>query len=306
MIEQRDSTKEERDKPSSSHAPHSIDVRQRVRFTYEKGESIKFISHQDESRLWERTLRRAGLPLLYKQGFNPQPQMQFAAPLGLGITGSQELIDVTFSPPVPMDELMAHIRQKLPPGVRLLAGVEVPLKTVSLQSLTIGADYTILIYAEPGEIAESDLQTKIDAFLTCQVVWRERERHGQPYHYNLRPLVFELHYAGYDSGTEEHRIFLRVQMRPGATGRPDELVDALGFDNYARTLRRERIYFNDNEQDQAVFAGYPLISQDEISPQRHTKQRRKGRKRRPRSPEQANRDRQKHQPFAEKAADEFA
>ncbi|MCB0113931.1 MAG: DUF2344 domain-containing protein, partial [Caldilineaceae bacterium] len=47
--------------------------KQRVRFTYAKGEAVKFISHQDEFRLWERTLRRAGLPLLYKQGFNPQP-----------------------------------------------------------------------------------------------------------------------------------------------------------------------------------------------------------------------------------------
>ena len=56
--------------------------RQRVRFTYEKGDAIKFISHQDESRLWERTLRRADLPLLYKRGFNPQPHIQFAAPLG--------------------------------------------------------------------------------------------------------------------------------------------------------------------------------------------------------------------------------
>ena len=66
-------------------------VPQRVRFSYEKGEAIKFISHQDESRLWERTLRRANLPLLYKRGFNPQPHIQFAAPLGLGMTGTHEL-----------------------------------------------------------------------------------------------------------------------------------------------------------------------------------------------------------------------
>ena len=62
--------------------------RQYVRIIYAKTESIKFISHHDEFRLWERTLRRADLPLLYKQGFNPQPHMQFASPLGVGITGS--------------------------------------------------------------------------------------------------------------------------------------------------------------------------------------------------------------------------
>ena len=72
--------------------------RQRVRITYAKGEPIKFISHQDEFRLWERTLRRADLPLLYKRGFNPQPHMQFASPLGVGITGDREFIDITFEP----------------------------------------------------------------------------------------------------------------------------------------------------------------------------------------------------------------
>ena len=279
-------------------------VRQRVRFTYEKGETIKFISHQDESRLWERTLRRANLPLLYKRGFNPQPHIQFAAPLGLGMTGVRELLDVAFSPPVPLDELSTRIREKLPPGVRLLDATEVPFKTVSPQSLTIGADYTILIYADAGAVSEQELQAKIVAFLEQEEVWRERERHGQRYRYNLRPLVLELRYAGFDAAAAEHRIGMRVQMRPGATGRPDELVDALGFDDYARTLRRERIYFADSEADLALFAPYPVISQDEISPER-PKPRRKGRKRRRRSGAQPEVDKQTNQPFAEKAADEF-
>ena len=278
--------------------------RQRVRITYEKGEAIKFISHQDESRLWERTLRRADLPLLYKRGFNPQPHIQFAAPLGLGMTGVRELLDVAFTPPIPLDELSMRIREKLPPGVRLLNATEVPFKTVSPQSLTIGADYTILIYADAGEVSELELQAKLDAFLEQKVVWRERERHGQRYSYNLRPLVLELRYTGFDAAAAAHRIFMRVQMRPGATGRPDELVDALGFDDSARTLRRERIYFSNCEEDQALFAPYPVISQDEISPER-PKPRRKGRKRRRRAGAQPKADKQANQPFAQKAADEF-
>ena len=278
--------------------------RQRVRFTYEKGEAIKFISHQDETRLWERTLRRADLPLLYKQGFNPQPHIQFAAPLGLGMTGARELLDVVFSPPLPLDELTARIRENLPPGVQLLAGEDVPLKAVSPQSLTIGADYTILIYADANEVSDLELRAKLDAFLGKREQWRERERHGKRYRYNLRPLIFDLRYSGYDADEAEHRIFLRVQMRAGATGRPDELVDALGFDDYARTLRRERIYFADSEQDQAVFAAYPVISQDEISPERPEPPR-KGGKRRRRAGAQGEADRQNNQPFGEKAADEF-
>jgi len=226
---------------------------------------VKFISHMDEFRLWERTLRRAQLPLLYKQGFNPQPFMQFASPLGVGITGAREPLDITLSPPTPLAEVEQIIREKLPPGVTLHSIQEVPLKTESLQSLLIGADYTILIYAEPGELPEALLPQRIAEFLAKTEIPRERERKGEKYTYNLRPLIFELRYEGYDATTEEHRIFLRVQQREGATGRPDEVVAALDLADFARTLRRERLYYANEPADVATFAMYGVISQQEIT-----------------------------------------
>ena len=74
--------------------------KQRVRLLHAKGEAVKFISHQDEFRLWERTLRRAGLPLLYKQGFNPQPHMHFAAPLGVGFTDNEANVWLSIGKPI--------------------------------------------------------------------------------------------------------------------------------------------------------------------------------------------------------------
>ena len=256
--------------------------RQRIRLIYEKGEPVKFISHQDEFRLWERTLRRADLPLLYKQGFNPQPHIQFASPLGVGITGANEPIDITLSPPVPLEEVEALIKAKLPPGVYLRAIGEVPLQTPSLQSLLIGADYTILLYAEPGELESDAIDQAIANVLAQSEIWRERQRKGESYTYNLRPLIFELVNRGYDAVKEEHTIFLRVQQRSGATGRPDEVVAALGLDDHARTLRRERLYYADQPEDVALFAAYPVIEQSAIAApkrkehqgsKRHAKQR---------------------------------
>ena len=112
--------------------------RQRVRIRYAKEERIKFISHQDEFRAWERALRRAGLPLLYKQGFNPQPHIQFASPLGVGFTGLREPVDITFAPPVPLPELSERLAASLPPGLTVRDLAEVPLKTPALQSQLIG------------------------------------------------------------------------------------------------------------------------------------------------------------------------
>jgi radical SAM-linked protein len=249
----------------SSESLTEDEVRQRVRLTYAKGEAIKFISHQDEFRLWERTLRRADLPLLYKRGFNPQPHIQFASPLGVGFTGRAEPIDIVLSPPVPLDELLPRIRRALPPGVILHDGREIDLKTPALQASLIGADYTIILYADVTELSSTAVETAIAQFLAETVVWRERERKRERYTYNLRPLIHELSYLGYNAQEEEHRIFLRVQQRAGATGRPDEVVDALGFGDLARTLRRDQIYISDNAEDVQVFAAYPLIEQQTIA-----------------------------------------
>ncbi len=239
--------------------------RQRVRLTYAKGEEIKFISHQDEFRLWERTLRRADLPLLYKRGFNPQPHIQFASPLGVGFTGIVEPIDIVLSPPVPLAELLERIRRALPPGVTLHDGHEIDLKTPALQASLIGADYTIILYADIEELPIPGVEAAIGKFLDETVVWRERERKRERYTYNLRPLIHELRYVGYDLQEEEHRIFLRVQQRAGATGRPDEVVAALGFGDLARTLRRDRLYFADLPEDVQVYAAYPVIEQQAIA-----------------------------------------
>jgi radical SAM-linked protein len=277
--------------------------RQRVRILYEKGEGIKFITHLDEFRMWERALRRADLPLLYKQGFNPQPHIQFASPLGVGFTGLREPIDITFSPPLPLEEISERIVAKLPPAASLHAIEEVPLKTESLQSVLIGADYTILIYTDPGELADEVLIERIDSLLAMESIPRKRQRKGRNYTYNLRPLVHELEYKGYDDEKEEHCIFLRVQQRAGPTGRPDDVIDALGLDDYARTLRRDKLYVSNAPDDVAVFAGYPVITQEEIlidaDPAPPKKRGRRPKRRKKDQTEQTGRS------MNERAADEF-
>ncbi|MCB0067802.1 MAG: TIGR03936 family radical SAM-associated protein, partial [Caldilineaceae bacterium] len=197
--------------------------------------------------------------------FNPQPHMQFAAPLGVGITGAREPLDIVLASPLPVEEVTARLRAKLPPGVSLVDVRELPGKPTALQNLIIGADYAIVLYAEPGEIDGAGLQARIDRLLATDEIWRVRERKGKPYAYNLRPLVLDLRYTGYDAATEEHRIFLRVQMRSGATGRPDEVVDALGLDDFPRTLRREYLYFEDVTDDVAVMAAYPVVEQSQVA-----------------------------------------
>ncbi len=250
---------------NEDEAAQAEDVRLRLRLTYAKGEGVKFISHQDEFRLWERALRRARLPLLYKRGFNPQPHMQFAAPLGVGFTGEREYLDVVLAPPVPPAEVVARLRATLPPAVALHGAKLLPLHAPSLASTLIGADYTIILYATEDELSQEVLAAHIADFLARDEVHMERQRKKERYGYNLRPLAFEVRAAGYDAVAEEHAIFVRVQQRKGATGRPDEVLKALGLDNLPRTLRRDRLYFEHIAEDAALFAAYPVIEQADIA-----------------------------------------
>ena len=63
---------------------------QRLRIRFSRGEEIKYISHLDIMRMWERVLRRAELPLAYSEGFSHHPRISLAVPLAIGVTSDAE------------------------------------------------------------------------------------------------------------------------------------------------------------------------------------------------------------------------
>src|SRR5665647_1069663 len=65
------------------------------RFRFARSGSLSYVGHLDLMRTFERSLRRAGLPLLHSQGYNPRPMMVFALPLGVGISTTDDYLDVS-------------------------------------------------------------------------------------------------------------------------------------------------------------------------------------------------------------------
>ena len=71
---------------------------------------MRYTSHLDLYRAWERLLRRAGAQLVFSQGYNPRPKLQLAAPLALGITSQAEIIDFWLSDaPNDLDQLKSEL-----------------------------------------------------------------------------------------------------------------------------------------------------------------------------------------------------
>lgn len=67
----------------------------KARIKFSKCGSMRFIGHLDVMRYFQKSFRRAGIPISYSQGYSPHPLMSFASPLGIGLSSDAEYLDLT-------------------------------------------------------------------------------------------------------------------------------------------------------------------------------------------------------------------
>jgi radical SAM-linked protein len=206
---------------------------QRMRVTFATADTVKYVGHLDMARTWERAIRRAGLPLAYSQGFNPQPRLHFAAALPVGFTGQAELADVFLNQALEPAEFLARLQAAMPRGIRLLHAEPVPRELPALQATLVAAAYRVEV--ETNEPAEA-FMARLEAFMARCAAMRVRRKGKEESSYDLRPLVLTLTYIGpCDLG---HALAVTMRAEPAATGRPDELLAELGFEGAARRIER--------------------------------------------------------------------
>jgi len=85
-----------------------------------KKRELIFISHLDVMRLFLRTFRRAGIPLLYTQGFNPRPKMRFERALPLGVKGRKEKMTIFLTKRLELKKVKKDINKLLPKGIQII------------------------------------------------------------------------------------------------------------------------------------------------------------------------------------------
>lgn len=208
----------------------------RHRITFATRKTLAYVSVLELGRVWERALRRAHIPLKYSQGFNPRPRMQFAAPLPVGCGSEADLLDISLASPLAADEIMAALADKLPQDLDVLTIMPVPDKTPALSEQLLAAEYRVWL----RDIERGVVETTIRDFLQAeQVMLPKRGRKYRGRLYDLRPLVTDLHIV--DAPAPWVGVWLAVSARPGATGRPDEVLKALGLDDTPRRCVRMRL-----------------------------------------------------------------
>ena len=206
----------------------------RIRINYAKIGSMRYTGNLDINKVLERTLRRANLPLAYSQGFHPQPRMNQACPLPLGMTSTAEILDCWLEEDLSIEEINNRLQPALPPGIEVNAIREIDLHERKVQTLVDSTEYTATLL---DEVSAEELAERIQSILSADTL--PRERRGKKY--DLRPLIENLEMLAPDESGHQ-RFLMHLAARQGATGRADEVLNALGFDPGAARLVRTKIH----------------------------------------------------------------
>ncbi len=204
---------------------------QRIRFSYLRGENLKFISHLDILRFLHRAFRRADFNLVYRGKFNPQPRLDPGIPLPLGITSEKEYGEVYFyGGEETGKEFLSSIGAQLP-GALMITGAEVvSLQEASLMEQIDCSRYRVYWKEEStgGELREL-LERGTDKVLNAEkltVQRRGKKKKGkrQMREVDIRPFIYSLNIEEFSRGLELVML-LQTGNRGGAS--PKEVMQVM-------------------------------------------------------------------------------
>lgn len=226
---------------------------QRLRLRFTRGDELKYISHLDMMRLWDRTLRRAGISLAYTEGFSPHPKISLGAPLPVGVTSEAELMDINLRKTVSPHYLVRAVKEQLPRGLDILEVQQIPVTSPSLQSRLRYAEYDVVV--ESGR-SEAEMQAEIDSFLRAESVPWQHMRDTGPRHYDLRPLVKDIWLVSHQGLA--FTMGMRLRCDPQGTGRPEQVTAALGLTEHPISIHRTKLILPGNQRDGGIPPRCPL------------------------------------------------
>lgn len=207
----------------------------RVRITFSKSSAMRYTGHLDLHRAWERTFRRAGLPLTYSQGFHPQPRINLACALPLGFTSECEIVDAWLADSISLGEVETALAGALPPGIRIHSLAEADPHAPALQTQVQAVEYWVTLLDPLPELGK-----RLAKVLSAASI--PRQRRGKPY--DLRPLIEAIQPLP-DDANDLARLSIRLAAREAATGRPEEVLAELGVGIEAARIHRVNIILQD-------------------------------------------------------------
>lgn len=206
--------------PKSPDGPPPPPVVQRVRVCYAKRGRLRFTSHRDIQRAFERALRRAAVPMAYSAGFTPHPKISWAGAAPTGTASEAEYVELGLAERVEPDRLRASLDHALPPDLDILLVDESGGGSL--------ADYleASVWRIELPEVEPAAARAAAAAFLAAEQVDVQRLTKNGMRTFDARAAVVELSAPG---GPPPVCAILRVVVRHTTPAvRPDDVLTGLG------------------------------------------------------------------------------
>lgn len=191
----------------------------RIRFT--KLGKIRFTSHRDVARIFERAFRKAAIPVAYTEGFSPRPKIAFGLALSTGHESLAEYLDIALqAADVDVTDLPGRLSSALPTGLDVVVADRVQPGDASLQEAVTSCTWRIELRERGPDIADA----LVSAALAADELVLTRTRKGKEVTDDLRPAVLSLAV----DGPTENGMALLAELATQPRGlRPNELLQVL-------------------------------------------------------------------------------
>jgi len=184
----------------------------KIQVKFLKQGSLRFISHHNLMKLFERAIRRASISVKMSEGFNPRPKIAYPLALPVGIKGTDEKLEMELCEQMEVSELETRLKKQLPENMQITSVEPITSKVKSTVK-----DVTYVVIPKNGKMPEAgitdELLSKDDVII---------QRKGKKRAFNIRPSIERIK-------TDSQSIDLDLKMTPEGMARPEEVLLQLGL-----------------------------------------------------------------------------
>ncbi len=217
-----------------------------VRLRFSKRGKVRWISHRDLARAFERALRVERLPLAFSEGFSPHPKVSFGLALPVGAESDAEYLDMELLNEVDLDALPGRLTSALPDGVDVVAAVPLAERAPALQEAVTAVVWRAeVLDADPGPpLSPEVLAALAGEALDCPTLETTRRRKGREVVDDVRPVIRRIDVVGPSArgvwcememstqprGAKPGEVLAAIVAATGRAGGPDSRVELVEGD----------------------------------------------------------------------------
>jgi len=233
-----------------------------VRVKYCKEGPIKYISHLNLAQVFTRVLRRADIPVVKSEGFNPRFRISFGPPLPLGISSTSEYLDIRLKEEIKTEELVEKLNRVLPQGLKILRAKIIPPSTGSLVKIIDKASYIITLKVKEELLDSADknqedklkkLQQEIEKnnkrFLNLDEVIVEKQTKNGIKRIDIKSSILDIKVQKFESPILKLSLGIRISQQGNLNPRYVAKAWISNFTNNFKIIRicRDGLYVKGEE-----------------------------------------------------------